>query len=274
MERQCQIWQAPWKHDRQVVQPEAFTHVCSIEGGMGVQGALWATDAQEPVQKRRAWGRSKETAAVASGASFGGSVPSGDAGQLAASSAASESPAGQTGASFGGSVPSGSAGQLASSSAASAAPAGQTLTQKRGSVCIRSVAKWQRIHNDLLLELGLLPKRLWVDRGKDGRDPEIQEQVLGTQHVRHLIQNAKNVIRRHLSTKGGLVRVVTESHQGRHRSVAVAEELGRQCSEFAHVELKHMCVHRWDPTYAEQPADTAARPHNMLVLKPESRNAL
>jgi hypothetical protein len=239
------VWQAPWKHDRQVVQPEAFTHVCSTVDGMGVQGALWSDDPQEPVQKRRAWRRSEEQAAVASGASFGGSVPSGDAGQLAASSAAS------------------------------AAPTGQTLTQKRGSVCIRSVAKWQRVHNcDLLLQLDLLPKRLWVDPGKDGRDPEIQEQVLGSQHLRQLMQNAKNVIRQHLSTKGGLVRVVTDSHQGRHRSVAVAEELGRQCSEFAHVEIKHMCAHRWDPTYPEQPADTAAQPRNMLVLKPETRNAL
>ena len=92
------VWQAPWKHDRQVVQPEAFTHVCSTVDGMGVQGALWSDDPQEPVQKRRAWRRSEEQAAVASGASFGGSVPSGDAGQLAASSAASAAPAGQTGA--------------------------------------------------------------------------------------------------------------------------------------------------------------------------------
>eukprot|EP00435_Cladocopium_sp_Y103_P029841 s119_g7.t1 len=145
---------------------------------------------------------------------------------------------------------------------------------KRGSVCVRSFATWQNFRNcDLLLQLRNADKRLFLDQSKDGRSEEVQEQVLASQTLRHMKENARRLILRHLTQNGGSIRVGIESHMGRHRSVAMAEELGKDCAEFADVEIWHMCVNRWDPSYPALAADSTPAPANQYVLRPESRNA-
>ena len=71
----------------------------------------------------------------------------------------------------------------------------------------------------------------------------MQEQVLAELAMQQTKRYAKNLIRRHLSDHPGTtLRVGVESHAGRHRSVAMVEELGNECSEFAFVTNMHICA--------------------------------
>ena len=107
----------------------------------------------------------------------------------------------------------------------------------------------------------------------DGRSEAVQEQVLD-HRLRTLLHNVKNVIRRQLSEKRGSgVRVVIQSHRGKHRSVAMAEVLGQECAAFAEVQVWHMAVGRWDASYPVPPVDMEPAPKNGLVFQPDTRNA-
>ena len=64
------------------------------------------------------------------------------------------------------------------------------------------------------------------------------------------------------------VRVVIQSHCGKHRSVAMAELLAKECQPFAEVALFHMEAHRWDETYLEAPRDEQRAPKESLVIRP------
>lgn len=250
-------WKPVWWSTPHTVQPEAFFQVCSQDCGMGVQGAIWQDEALEPVSKTRQWPERK-------GAGVGGSVPDALAGGLVPSAPAVG--------------PVLSAPSVASSSTGPAGYASpvvppRALASKRGTVLIRTVAAWQQVRNcDLLVQVGHVMKNHYFGN-RDGRDPEVQEQVLGTVQMQECLRNAKNIIRRQFSQKPqSTIRVVIESMCGRHRSIAFGQVLGVECSEFAHVEIRHTCVHRWDPSYPAVADDPTPAPRNCLHLKPEIRD--
>ena len=79
---------------------------------------------------------------------------------------------------------------------------------KRGQVIIRS-GYWQGYRSGLV-GAGNTEKRLFVETEADGCDPLVQEQVLGAPALQHLKNNAKLLIRRQLSQRQGLFRVVAQ----------------------------------------------------------------
>lgn len=261
-------WQPVWWSKPHTVQPEAFTRICDKDCGMGAQGAIWQDEALEPATKKRQWPKLGGAGAYVGGsvpnALAGGSVPSAPAGGSVPSAPA------------GGSVP--SAPAVASSSTG---PAGyavpvvptQVLASKRGQVLIRTVAAWQNVRNcDLLVQVGHVMKNHYFG-DHDGRDPQVQEQVLGTVQMQECLRNAKNIIRRQFAQKpGSTIRVVIESMCGRHRSIAFGQVLGVDCAEFAHVEIRHTCINRWDKTCPPVAEDQSPAPRNCLILKPELRD--
>ena len=156
----------------------------------------------------------------------------------------------------GGSVPAVAAGRTA------------VLAIKRGKVTIRSAAVHRSNQNcDVLVDLTLTDRRLFADPEADGRSEAIQEQ-----HMHTILQNCKNTIRPRLADmktdSDPSVRVVIQSHCGKHRSVAMAELLAKECQPFAEVALFHMEAHRWDETYLEAPRDEQRAPKESLVIRP------
>ena len=249
---------------------------------MGTRGAIWSEMLVEAEPARRAWPRkssgdgsllSSPQLGVVQAAQSTGAQAAQSIGTQAAQSSVAVAPATAMSDSEDDSDR-GAAGE-------EAAPIVQhgsalTLQQKRGMVVFRSCAQWQEYRNcDLLIQLGNTQKRLFMNLpDKDGRDPRVQEQVLAEVQMQQTKRNAKNLIRRHLSErKNQTLRVGVESLAGRHRSVAMVEELANECAEFAFVSKMHMCVHRWDPTYTKCEPDDGPEPKNQMVIRPETRNA-
>lgn len=217
---------------------------------MGLQGALWQDEAGVVAQPvRRTWPRRTGLSHGSGGGSdAGGSVPV----------------AGGSVPVAGGSVP----------IAAPAVPTAPLLGAKRGQVVIRSAAQYQNLRNcDLFVDLGAQDRRVFSENDADGRSEAVQEQVLDHK-LRTLLSTLKNWIRRQLWEKrGSCLRVVIQSHHGRYRSVALAEQLGNVCEDFAEVVVFHMAVSRWDSSYGPVPMDTQPPPKNCYCFRPESRNA-
>lgn len=250
----------PWKPSPNTVSPEHFTHINSAICGMGLVGALWqeAEPAAE-APRRHVWERrrtvSHESAQATSSSDVGyasGSVPAAR-----------------------GSVPVPAPTAAASGSVLPpAAVSVPVLPTKRGRLIIRSAALHQNINNcDVFVNLVAQTTTLFNETMDDGRSEAVQEQVLD-HRLRTLLHNVKNVIRRQLSEKRGSgVRVVIQSHRGKHRSVAMAEVLGQECAAFAEVQVWHMAVGRWDASYPVPPVDMEPAPKNGLVFQPDTRNA-
>ena len=97
-----------------------------------------------------------------------------------------------------------------------------------------------------MLHAGSAEGCLFINADADGRDPVVQEQVLACHALRQLKHNAKLMIRRQLAVKPGLPSGHPKFCLG---SVVLAEELAKDCGEFAGVTVEHMCVHRWDASY-------------------------
>ena len=248
-------WTVPWSPSAHTLQPEAFRKVSYVDCGMGLQGAVWREDEPaEAAPRLRSWPkrapRAILPAAAAPSAESSGGVGSGGGGYAGGSVPAA-----------GGSVP-----------AVASQPSVAVLTTKRGKVIIRSAAQHQNLRNcDVFVDLATQTRRIFVDTDEDGRSEAVQEQVLD-HDLQTLLMNLKNTIRRLLVDKTTLT-VNIQSHHGKHRSVAMAEVLKARCTAFAEVELHHMSVSRWDPTYPTPPMSTQGPPKHGLVFRPEFRNA-
>ena len=132
----------------------------------------------------------------------------------------------------------------------------------------------RNVNCDLLVDLTLTNRRLFTETEEDGRNEAIQEQVMG-HDLQTILTNCKHTIRRRRladMTKDPRVRVAIQSHCGKHRSVAMAEFLAKECMAFARVKLWHMEAHRWDKNYVEAPRDDEPAPKHSLVLCPVSNN--
>lgn len=82
------------------------------------------------------------------------------------------------------------------------------------------------VNCELLMDLTLANRRLFTETEEDGWNEAIQEQVMG-HDMQTILTNCKHTIRRRLAdmTKDPRVRVMIQSHCGKHRSMAMAEFL-------------------------------------------------
>lgn len=147
-------------------------------------------------------------------------------------------------------------------------PFARLLATKRGKVTIRSAAV-HRNNQNVLVDLTLTERRLFTDTEADGRSEAIQERIMG-HHTQTILLDCKNMVRRQLADMKAdpSVRAVIQSHCGKHRSVAMAELLAKECEPFAEIALFHMEAHRWDKNYAEAPHDDHRAPKRSLVIRP------
>ena len=190
-----------------------------------------------------------------------GSVPGGDVAVSAQESLRGSVPTGGEGLARG-SVP------IASFSTPVA-----TMQVKLGQVVIRSAAQYQRMTNcDVLVDLALTQRRIFTETEEDGRSEAIQSQVMDFV-AQNTLMNVKSVIFGLLTQKpGSCVRVMVQSHHGKHRSVAMAEILAQQCASFGEVSVWHMAISRWDRSYLPPPEDDTPAPKHRMILRPEMCN--
>ena len=125
------------------------------------------------------------------------------------------------------------------------------------------------------MDLTLANRRLFTETEEDGWNEAIQEQVMG-HDMQTILTNCKHTIRRRLAdmTKDPRVRVVIQSHCGKHRSMAMAEFLAKECMAFARVKLWHMEAHRWDKNYVEAPRDDEPAPKRSLTACSNNRSLI
>ena len=263
-------WPAPWKIDSHSVQPDAFRQISSLLCGMGVQGALWqdGNQAARPKprvawpKKRSATSRDDVDMSMCSEAPSRGSVPRPDVAMSFDEPSRGSVPTGGVDFARGSSVP----------ATAGATPVA-AVQVKRGQVVIRSVAQYQKMTNcDVLVGLALTQRRIFTETEEDGRSEAIQSQVMDFV-AQNTLTNVKSMIFGLLAQKPrSCVRVVIQSHHGKHRSVAMAEILGKHCESFAEVIVWHMAIPRWDANYPAPPGDDRPSPEHRIVLRPEMCN--
>lgn len=233
---------------------------------MGLKGALWKDEDVDDT--RVVWPRKPEPSHGSSSASNTG----GGRGSDAVSTARGSVP-GTAGAGGGcGSVSTPREALTVVGAGGSVPVRTAVLTVKRGKVVIRSAAVHRTNGNcDVFVDLTLMDRRLFTTTEEDGRNAATQEQIMSHEMLT-LVLNCKNVIRHRLADmrQDPCVRVVIQSHCGKHRSVAMAEFLAKACEAFADVTLFHMEVHRWDSNYAEAPRDELPAPKHSLVIRPGS----
>lgn len=106
------------------------------------------------------------------------------------------------------------------------------------------------VHADLVFDLRFLPNPHFVDalRPKTGMDPEVSEYVLGAPETQELLRHLRPLLDYALpqyAREGkAYLTVALGCTGGRHRSVAMAEELGRQLSEGHEVVVAHRDAQR------------------------------
>lgn len=230
---------------------------------MGVRGALWQEGDQAAANLRVAWpqrrsGQPTQDITMSQAAPPRGSVPGGDVAMAGQGPSRGSVPTG------GESLARGSVPAAAASTPVAAAPL------KLGQVVIRSAAQYQKMTNcDVLVDLALTQRRIFTETEEDGRSEVVQSQVMDFV-AQNTVMNAKSVIFGLLSQKPrSCVRVVIQSHHGKHRSVAMAEILAKQCDGFAEVIVWHMAIPRWDRNYTAPPCDATPPPRHRMVLRPE-----
>ena len=128
-----------------------------------------------------------------------------------------------------------------------------TLGVRRGRCSIRTYGLLYRKYDmgDLHVELYRSDRRMFTagvglapELETDGTNPQLQEQLLGTQDFQRALREATNVIRQ-AARLDKHIRVAIGSGHGRHRSVAFAEVLAAKVAEWTQVEVLHMEMCRW-----------------------------
>lgn len=106
------------------------------------------------------------------------------------------------------------------------------------------------VHADLVFDLRFLPNPHFVDalRPKTGMDPEVSAYVLGAPETQELLRHLRPLLDYALPQYAGegkaYLTVALGCTGGRHRSVAMAEELGRQLGERHEVVVAHRDAQR------------------------------
>ena len=106
---------------------------------------------------------------------------------------------------------------------------------------------------DLVFDLRFLPNPHFVDalRPKTGMDPEVSEYVLDTPDARELLARLRPLLDfalpRYASEGKAYLTIALGCTGGRHRSVAIAEELGRQLGDTHEVVVSHRDAERAHP---------------------------
>ena len=106
---------------------------------------------------------------------------------------------------------------------------------------------------DLLFDLRFLPNPHFVDelRPKTGKDPEVASYVMDAPATKELLRHLRPLLDHTLpqyAREGkAYLTVAVGCTGGRHRSVAMAEELGRQLGEAHEVVVSHRDVQRAGP---------------------------
>ena len=106
------------------------------------------------------------------------------------------------------------------------------------------------VHADLVFDLRFLPNPHFVEalRPKTGMDPEVSEFVLKSPETQGLLDRLKPLLDytlpRYASEGKAYLTIAFGCTGGRHRSVAVAEELGRQLGSTHEVVVSHRDAER------------------------------
>ena len=105
-------------------------------------------------------------------------------------------------------------------------------------------------HADLVFDLRFLPNPHFVEtlRRKTGLDPEVAAYVMETEETRELLGYLmpffEHVLPRYAREGKAYLTIAVGCTGGRHRSVALAEELGRRLGETHQVAVSHRDVER------------------------------
>ena len=109
------------------------------------------------------------------------------------------------------------------------------------------------VHADLVFDLRFLPNPHFVDelRPKTGKDPEVSEYVLGAPETQELLQYLRPllgyVLPQYAREGKAYLTVALGCTGGRHRSVALAEEIGRELGDRHEVVVSHRDAQRATP---------------------------
>lgn len=109
------------------------------------------------------------------------------------------------------------------------------------------------VHADLVFDLRFLPNPHFVDelRPKTGKDPEVSEYVLGAPETQELLQHLRPllgyVLPQYAREGKAYLTVALGCTGGRHRSVALAEEIRRELGDRHEVVVSHRDAQRATP---------------------------
>ena len=109
------------------------------------------------------------------------------------------------------------------------------------------------VHADLVFDLRFLPNPHFVDelRPKTGLDPAVSEYVLNTPDTQELLEHLRAllgfVLPKYAREGKAYLTLALGCTGGRHRSVALAEEIGRELGDHHEVVVSHRDAQRVNP---------------------------